>query len=67
MKKTFYSVVELDRVVKFLDGLNKLAAVHKIGLSSYEDIILTMDDEETPFRLDASASAGEALLLVVSL
>lgn len=65
MKKV-YSVTDLDRVVKFLDGLNKLSAIHKVGFTSYEDVVLVMDGEETPFTFDSITPAGEALSLVVS-
>lgn len=66
--KKFLSVNELDRTVKFLHDLNELAHKHKIGLSSYEDIRLTMDDQDTPFILDASGSPhGDDLQLLVSL
>lgn len=64
MKKIDYTVADLDRVVKFLDGLNKLAAVHKVGLTSYEDIVLTMDERETPFAL--ASEDDSTLSLVVS-
>lgn len=66
MKKTVYSVVDLDRVVKFLDGLNKLAAIHKVGFTSYEDIVLTMGDDETPFALAADLDGALSLVVSVS-
>jgi hypothetical protein len=38
VKKALYSVVDLDRVVKFLDGLNKLARAQG-WVHVYEEIL----------------------------
>jgi hypothetical protein len=66
VKKALYSVADLDRVVKFLDGLNKLGAAHKVGFTSYEEILLVMDGDETPFAFRGDVD-GSAVSLVVSM
>lgn len=66
--KKFLAIGDLDRVVKFVHDLNEMAHKHNVGLSSMEDIYLTMDGEELPFVLDASGTDyGDPLQVAVPL
>lgn len=64
--KLDFSVVELDRIVKFLDGLNKLAHQYKIGLYADGDgnVRLQTEAKRLPLVLDTYADGNELVVVV---
>lgn len=73
--KQYLTILELNRVLKFVNGLNALGREHGVGLSPVESeagsinglgIRLVVDGTEIPFELDADEKDDD-LFLVVSL
>lgn len=49
--KTEYSIKELDRVLKYVNELNRLGLSHGIRVDSLADQFVALDGEETVFTL----------------
>jgi hypothetical protein len=62
-----FTVKELDRVVKFVHGLNQLAAEHGVVLDSYSDQFVAVDGKDTPFHLRWADEESQYVSMVVPL
>lgn len=65
MKRTAFGITELDRMVKFVHELNELGKKHQVGLSSGDDIYLTLDGDLTPLILDSYDSNDLSVVVPV--
>jgi hypothetical protein len=46
--KRILTLGELNRVVKFIDGLNMIGSTHSVTLDSMSELFLTIDGQDTP-------------------